>query len=143
MYKTRVQLGAVCAVLVAALPAEAMSIYRWKSRPVIVFAGSGGDKALAEQHRIFNRNRAGLADRDIVVVWVTGNDVTADLGPGPGLTAAQLRARLGATGNGFRVVLVGMDGSTKLTQSKPLSTTTLFATIDAMPMRREKLRRGS
>ena len=135
-------LSAAIAMTLATPPANAMSGYRWKYRPVVVLAGAGGDAALAEQRRMFAANRAGLAERDIVVVWVTGNNVRAELGPGPGLTAAQLRARFGATETGFRVVLVGKYGGTKLTQSTPLSTATLFGTIDSMPMRRSEARRG-
>lgn len=133
--------GVIPAVLLAPEPADAMSAYRWTYRPVVVLAGSGSDAALAEQRRIFAAARAGLADRKIVVVWVVGNSVRAELGPPPGLTASQLRARFGATTNGFRVALVGKDGGTKLTQSTPLRTASLFGTIDAMPMRRDEMRR--
>ena len=103
--------------------------------------GAGGDAALAEQRRIFAANRAGLAERDIVVIWVTGNNVRAELGPGPGMTATQLRARFGAAETGFRVALVGKDGGTKLSQSSPLSADALFGTIDSMPMRRNEVSR--
>jgi hypothetical protein len=129
-------------MMLAIPPADAMSRYRWKNRPVVVLAGAGGDAALAEQRRIFAGNRARLAERDIVVVWVTGNDVRTELGPGPGLTAAQLRARFGVAETGFRVVLVGKDGGPKLSQSTPLSAATLFGTIDSMPMRRNEVRRS-
>jgi hypothetical protein len=127
--------------MLSTLPADAMSLYRWKYRPVVVFAGAGTDPAIAEQQRIFARSRSGLAERDIVIVWVTGDTIQAELGPGPGLTANQLRARFGAGGSGFRIVLVGKDGGTKLTRSTPIGLRTLFATIDAMPMRRDEMRR--
>lgn len=135
-------LGAVIAMSFTIEAADAMSAYRWKNRPVVVIAGPGGEANLAEQRRIFAASRAGLAERDIVVVWVSGNAVSADLGPGPGLTAAQLRARFGTPANGFRVILVGKDGDAKLTQSSPLGTATLFGTIDAMPMRLDEIRRS-
>lgn len=134
-------LAAALAAAHASLPAEAMSGYRWKHRPVVVLAGPGGEAALAEQRRIFEASRRGLAERDIVVVWVVGNRVSADLGPGPGLSASRLRARFGVPAGGFRVALVGKDGGTKLSQSTPLSAAALFATIDAMPMRRDEVRR--
>ena len=135
-------LGAAIAMSFTMASADAMSAYHWKNRPVVVFAGQGGESSLAEQRRIFAASRAGLAERDVVVVWVTGNSVRADLGPGPGMTAAQLRARFGAPDNGFRIVLVGKDGGAKLTQSSPLGTAALFGTIDAMPMRRDEIRRS-
>lgn len=135
-------LGAVIAMSLAAMPADAMSAYRWKKRPVVVIAGPGGETALAEQSRIFAASRAGLAERDIVLVWVNSNSVSAELGPAPGMSAAQLRARFNAPADGFRVFLVGKDGGVKLTQSSPLAAATVFGTIDAMPMRRDEMRRS-
>ncbi len=125
----------------AAQPAQARSGYRWKYRPVVVLAGADADAALAEQRRIFAANRSGLAERDIVAIRVIGDKVRAELGPGPAMTAAQLRARFGAPETGFRVALVGKDGGTKLTQWKPLSAGTLFGIIDSMPMRRNEVSR--
>lgn len=142
MTRTVTILGTAIAISFMTASADAMSLYRWKNRPVVILAGPGGEASLAEQRRIFAASRAGLAERDIVVVWVTGNNVRADFGPSPGMTAAQLRARFGAPDNGFRVVLVGKDGGAKLTQASPLSTATLFGTIDAMPMRRDEIRRN-
>ena len=39
----------------------------------------------------------------------------------------------------FRVRLVGKDGGVKLDQATPIEVTTLFALIDAMPMRRAEM----
>jgi hypothetical protein len=123
-------------------PAAAMSGYRWKHRPVVVIAGPGGEAMLAEQCRIFSANISGLRERDVVIVWVTGNSVRSELGPGPGFTAESLRRRFGANGNGFRVILVGKDGGTKLSKSTPIPANVLFGRIDAMPMRRDEMRRS-
>jgi hypothetical protein len=141
MRKAAIFLAAAIAMVLATPPVQAMSGYRWKYRPVVVLGGAGGDAALSEQRRIFAANRAGLAERDIVVIWVTGNNVRAELGPGPGMTATQLRARFGAAETGFRVALIGKDGGTKLSQSSPLSADALFSTIDSMPMRRNEVSR--
>jgi hypothetical protein len=138
-------MGVLCAVLVLftaqVTAASAMSGYLWKNRPVLVFAPSEADTRLAEQRRAFAARRAGLAERDVVIIWVVGDDVAADLGPGPGMSATQLRGRFGATREGFRVVLVGKDGGTKRAQDSPISPKALFGTIDAMPMRRDEMRR--
>lgn len=138
---TPIVLAAVLSVPTVS-PAAAMSGYRWKHRPVVVIAGPGGEAALAEQRRIFSANISGLRERDVVIVWVAGNTVSAELGPEPGMSAEQLRRRFGAPENGFRVVLVGKDGSTKLGRSTPMPTNVLFGTIDAMPMRRDEMRRS-
>ncbi len=80
-------------------------------------------------------------ERDVVVVWLIGDRVSANLGPPPAETAAALRRRFGVEGQGFRVVLVGKDGDVKRESSAPLSAVGLFGTIDAMPMRKQELRR--
>lgn len=128
------------AAMFSSASVEAMSGYKWKYRPVVVMAEAETSAALAEQRRIVAANRAGFSERGIVVVWVVGDRVTAELGPGPGRDAAALRARFGGR-QPFRAVLVGKDGGTKLTSSAPLPAATLFATIDAMPMRRDEMQR--
>ena len=134
---------ATAALAVASISsaATAMTSYLWKYRPLLVFAESAADASLARQRGIVAVSRRGLAERNVVVVWVVGNAVTAELGPLPGQSAGALRARYGVPTGSFRAVLVGKDGGGKLSQSSPLSAARLFATIDAMPMRRDEMRR--
>ena len=60
---------------------------------------------------------------------------------GDGPEAAALRHRLGLPAKTFRVVLVGKDGGAKLASDAPIPPSRLFGTIDAMPMRRQEMRR--
>lgn len=115
--------------------AQAMSNYKWKMRPLVVFAPSENDTALVRQRRIVATLRPAFQDRKIVVVYVTGDKVSSELGPGPGLGAAALRARYGVDASAFRALLVGKDGEIKLSSGSPIAASTLFSTIDAMPMR--------
>jgi hypothetical protein len=121
--------------------AVAMSAYIWKKRPLVVFAPASGGSALDAQRAIVAGNRAGMAERHMVVVYVIGDSVSSDLGGGPGMSASALRSRFGVSAGAFRAVLVGKDGGSKLSSSSPLSAGTLFSTIDAMPMRRDEMRR--
>ena len=135
---------ALLATLVAAVVSTAAAAapeYRWSFRPLFVFAGDAADPSLVEQKRILSQARSGLMERDVVVVWAIGDRVSAELGPPPREPAVALRRRFGAEGQGFRVVLVGKDGDVKRTSSAPLSAIGLFGTIDAMPMRKQELRR--
>jgi hypothetical protein len=54
--------------------------------------------------------------------------------------ASALKAPFGVANASFRAVLVGKDGGAKLSQPTPLDAARLFATIDAMPMRRDEMR---
>ena len=139
--QTAVTLATALTMMTGAGPSVAMSNYKWKYRPLLVFAESETDRQLAEQRQIVATSRAALAERDVVVVWVIGNKASAELGPAPTMTAADLRSRYGVASNAFRSVLVGKDGGVKLSFPKPLGTAGLFATIDVMPMRRDEMRR--
>ena len=128
------------AIVVISSDATAMSNYRWKYRPLLVFSDSASSAALAQQRGIVAASRTALADRNVVVVWVIGDVVSSEFGPRPELGASALRARFGVANASFRAVLVGKDGGAKLSQSTPLDAARLFATIDAMPMRRDEMR---
>lgn len=137
-----VSLAAALAMLVVfATAVQSMSNYRWKKRPLVVFAENDGSALLAEQRQIVSRNRSDLNKRDVVVVWVVGNTVSTELGPPPNSNATSLRARFDVADGEFRAVLSGKDGGEKLSSAKPLAADRLFATIDAMPMRRDEMRR--
>jgi hypothetical protein len=131
----------VAAIVAISSDATAMSNYRWKYRPLLVFADSASSAALAQQRGIVAASRAGLADRNVVLVWVIGDVVSSELGPKPELGASALRARFGVATGSFRAVLVGKDGGAKLSHPTPLGARRLFATIDAMPMRQDEMRR--
>jgi hypothetical protein len=119
-----------------------MTDYKWKYRPLVVFADSEANAPLSEQRRMVAASRASLTERNVVVIWVVGDRVSADFGPHPRESAKTLRARFGAPNSGFRAVLVGKDGGTKLNSASPLSAGALYATIDAMPMRQNEMRRN-
>lgn len=118
--------------------AMAMNGYKWKYRPLVVFAGGAADPSLVRQRATVKSLRPAFIDRKMVVVYVTGDQVSTDLGPPPRQSAAALRQSYGIGDGQFRAVLVGLDGGVKLTSSTPLSGETLFDTIDAMPMRKEE-----
>jgi hypothetical protein len=140
--QTLTHLAAVLAMMLVAVPAvSAMSDYKWTKRPLVVFAPGDEDERLLEQRRIVEANRAALAERDMVVIWVVGNTTTTDLGAQPRIPAAGLRSRYGVADGAFRVVLIGKDGGAKLSSAMPISADRVIETIEAMPMRREEMRR--
>lgn len=139
--RTLVASLATLPALAATHRASAMSVYRWKKRPLVVFAADEGAGQLAGQRAIVAGDRAGFAERDMVVVWVVGDQVAAEFGAGPGLDAKALRARYGVAPAAFRALLIGKDGGVKLTATEPLTAKRLFGEIDSMPMRQQEMRR--
>lgn len=133
-------LTAAAIVAVGSSGAAALAAYKWKKRPLVVFAGGAGDASLAAQRAIVAASRGGFVERDMVVVYVVGNVVHSDRGDESGMSAAGLRARFRVGDGAFQVVLVGKDGGAKLSSAAPLAANTVFGTIDAMPMRQQEMR---
>jgi len=134
-------LSAGLIALGAPISADAgMGKYRWKNRPLVVFAASSDDTRYRQQMGIVSRGRAGLRDRDMVVIRVVGDRVSTLLGRAPGMSATALRQRYGVKPGQFRALLVGKDTGVKINSAQPLSLKRLFVTIDAMPMRRREMR---
>lgn len=121
--------------------AQAMSAYKWKNRPLLVFAPAAGGASMQRQLSIVRANFGGFRRRDMVVVVVRGNRVSMALGRGQRLNAKALRQRYGVSASAFRAILVGKDGGAKISSGTPLNAGRLFQTIDAMPMRRDEMRR--
>ncbi|MFC0243805.1 DUF4174 domain-containing protein [Rhodopseudomonas telluris] len=104
---------------------------RWKNRVLVVVAPAG-DAAAEQQRKIYQASAAGMSERAIVLREAVGD----------GDPARQIRSRLSADGQRFQVFLIGKDGHTALSSDKPLSADHLFAKVDAMPMRRDEMRRA-
>ena len=117
----------------SATPAERdpLAVYQWESRLVVISAPDAGDAAARSQRAILASARSEVTGRDVVTVEAYGDDAKA----------VAIRRRLGLPAGSFRAVLVGKDGEAKLISGEPLPASTLFSTIDAMPMRRGEMRR--
>lgn len=109
---------------------DPLAAHRWQARVLVVSAPDENDARLRAQREVVSAARSGFAERDLVVVDAVG----------PGPEAAALRRRLGLPEGAFRAVLVGKDGEAKVTAAEPIPPERLFATIDAMPMRRDEIR---
>lgn len=117
----------------AAMAAESSPLapYVWKSRVLVLAAPDAGDPRLAAQRQALDAVRASAAERDLVTVEAVGRAAEA----------VAIRRALGLPEDAFRAVLVGKDGGAKLTSAEPIPPQRLFSTIDAMPMRRNEMRR--
>lgn len=110
---------------------DPLAAHRWTSRVLVIAAPDAADPRLERQREALAAARIGAAERDLVVVEAIGR----------GPDAGRIRGRYGLPDDAFRAVLVGKDGGTKLISAEPIPLETLFTTIDAMPMRREEMRR--
>jgi hypothetical protein len=111
--------------------ASPLETLRWKSRILVVVAPAG-DAAAQAQRTIYQSAAKGMAERSIVLAEALDDSARS----------RQIRSRLSADGTRFQVFLVGKDGHTAVASDKPLSAEDLFARVDAMPMRRDEIRRA-
>ncbi len=112
-----------------------ISDFQWQYRLLVV---SGADDKFAE---LLETEEAGLEERDLKVFILSGSG-EKEFAAKPEL-AAEFRARLKPPAEKPMVYLIGKDGRTTL--EWPLSEFTfakLYASIDAMPMRKREMRDG-
>lgn len=128
MRTTLIGFGLAVLTLGAAM-AGPLDAYRWRSRVLVLSAPDPADADLRAQRAALGPIRGGVAERDLVVVVAIGDTPEA----------RALRAQLSLPAGEFRAVLVGKDGGAKLTAAAPIPPQKLFATIDAMPMRRGEI----
>jgi Domain of unknown function (DUF4174) len=106
--------------------------YQWKKRLLVVTVGNKNIAAA------LMAAKAGLLERDLEVFVLSG---PVEPGKAPGdAFAKEIRARLKVRRDLPEVILLGKDGSTILRwKTDRFSVDALFASIDAMPMRRREM----
>jgi len=124
----------VGAMLMGAAP-DPLKPLQWKARVIVVSAPGRDDAGLRAQDAIFSADGDGQADRDVKIIRLVGAH-----GPA-GIDASALRERLSLPPDRFEVVLVGKDSTIVLRRRQPIALGELFDRIDAMPMRRDELRK--
>ena len=90
-----------------------LSTHQWRHRVLVIDTPSRDSADYLRQSAALEAATAGLRERDIQIVTQTAKV--------------------------FRVRLVGKDGGVKLDRGAPVDAPTLFALIDAMPMRRAEM----
>ncbi|MEM8552208.1 MAG: DUF4174 domain-containing protein [Pseudomonadota bacterium] len=129
------------AMILQPAAADGLSSVRWEYRPLLIFTPANDDARLSRQTTILADESAGLLDRRIAVYIVERSRVYTTFGaPAPRAEAKLLRRRFRVPDDAFRVVLIGLDGGSKLSSEEPLTGERLFSVIDAMPMRQRELR---
>lgn len=104
-----------------------LSEFRWKKRPVVVFADSEDDPAYIEQLDLLQAREDELRSRDVIVL----TDTTPD---------ARSALRLKMRPRGFMLVLVGKDGEIELRKPFPWNVREITRSIDKMPIREREIR---
>ena len=112
---------------------DPLAAYRDKKRVLLLFAPTEKDDLYQAQRRLWKGEEAGFKERQLVVV-----PLPADSKPD---TSTKLGKRFGVDPHIFTVILLGKDGHNAYQSQAPVTAETLYHRIDAMPMRREEMRR--
>ena len=120
---------------------QQISDYQWKNRLVVLLTDSQDSELYQLQLKDLKTDLPGLEERKILVITLTPNYQITGIDNEIKKKAALNYSKLKKETDGFEVILVGLDGYSKLRQSKLLSHQELFAQIDRMPMRRDEMRR--
>ena len=122
--------------------AQDIDQYRWESRLMLLLTSETDNNILKDQLSIFNADPEGLAERKLRIIQLSpaqvryGFDDKKNWEPSKGRLYQQYHSK----DQTFEAILIGLDGGTKLRETKPLNLDRLFAIIDGMPMRRAELR---
>jgi hypothetical protein len=118
--------------------------FQWKSRLLFIFAPQEGDEVFQALQSEMLTLPDEISERDLVVfkIFETGPSFmeTSRIDP---QTAAAIRTKFAAPLGQFTCILVGKDGGVKLKRHAPVKLEEIFGLIDAMPMRREEMRKKS
>ena len=117
-----------------------LSKYLWRHRLLLIFSSSGQTPAFQQLANQLKQQREGVADRDLIVFSIMSDDQSRVGEDVLSRQAAEnLRRRFQVTKEEFRVVLLGKDGTVKLSQPS-VRLSEVFALIDSMPMRQREMR---
>ena len=114
--------------------------YTWSNRLLLIFTPYPDHPEFIAQNRILATVEADLIDRDLVVFrMMPGEAVTFDNNLSNASNSTAIYRDFAIETREFRVLLIGKDGTLKLTRSTAVGATDLFALIDSMPMRQMEM----
>ncbi len=116
--------------------------YRWKNRLVLLFSSQTDDQLYQKQYDLLRADQSGLDERDLLIFNVLSHEITYDTDSVRIERAARLREHYRVDEKNFSILLIGKDGSEKMRSDAVVPRNELYAIIDAMPMRREEMRRN-
>ena len=110
--------------------------YTWQNRVLLVFTPNRDHPGFIAQKKILAASGPGLKDRDLIVLYLLpGHSVSVDGIPSPAISTDSIYRDFSIEPGSFKVLLIGKDGTLKLTRTSAVNSKALFDLIDSMPMR--------
>ncbi len=130
-------------VMFNTLHAQLLQKHEWQDRIMLTFAETPRDTSFEQQLKLLTAKAGKVTERDLVHYRVFLQSGQAP--DGTALTPAERKTLYHKYGpeqvKGFKFVLIGKDGTVKVTAQEVVSMERLFGIIDQMPMRRAEMRR--
>ncbi|XLS29856.1 DUF4174 domain-containing protein [Flavobacteriaceae bacterium M23B6Z8] len=120
--------------------AQDLSKHQWKHRIVLLISNENSNPDLQKQLNAFKNQHDELEERKLIVYRVTPHSYKT-LNDEEWKKSSSLYDTYKNNDEAFKLVLIGLDGSTKTQKNHFLSCEDLFAIIDAMPMRQREIRK--
>lgn len=131
-------------ILMTNLYAQDLSSHQWKERLVLILTSDLSNADYLKQLKELKADEKALEERKLVIYQITPTQFKVGLDEdGDWQQDSDLYRKYKTTESDVEVKLIGLDGGVKLDQRKFLSRKKLFSEIDAMPMRREEIRKNN
>jgi len=118
-----------------------LSSHRWENRLLLILVEDTDHPVYQDQISELTRDMAGVEDRRLIIYTIKQNEFATGLKKSVWIPSDDLYADNKQLEGEFEIILIGLDGGIKLRQAELLKNDKLFAFIDAMPMRRNELRK--
>ena len=118
-----------------------LSSHRWENRLLLILVENADHPVYQDQIMELTRDMAGVEDRRLIVYTIKPNEFATGLKKSAWIPSDDLYTNYKQLEGEFEIILIGLDGGIKLRQAELLKNEKLFAFIDAMPMRRNELRK--
>lgn len=118
--------------------AQKLKDYKWKNRLLLVIGNNTNNTTFTQQLEVLENDNQGLNERRLKLFKVLPNKYQLD--EEVWVEGSLIFDKYNSNKDPFRIILIGLDGGIKLSQSTVISKKDLFDLIDSMPMRSSELR---
>lgn len=131
-------------IFMSNLNAQDLSSHQWKERLVLILTTDLSNADYLKQLEELKADGKALEERKLVIYKITPTQFKVGLDEeGKWKQGDDLYSKYKTTNSDVEVKLIGLDGGVKLDEKEFVSREKLFSVIDAMPMRRNEIRKNN
>ena len=124
------------------LLSQELNDHKWNDRLLLIITNNVKNSTYKAQIKELNKHQKGLIERKLVIYHILPTKFKKGLKGDNWTNSRKLYKSFKTNTSECQILLIGLDGNTKLTTSQFLSCDKLFSTIDMMPMRQSELKKN-